>query len=42
MTLIEVENHLLPSWGIVKFHDTKKNEKIDALSDLKPFVERDN
>jgi hypothetical protein len=36
-TLIEVEDHLLPSWGIVKFHDTKRNGKIDSLSDLKSY-----
>ena len=41
-TLIEVEDHLIPSWGIVKFHDTKRNGKIDGLSDLKPFEKRDN
>lgn len=36
-TLIELEEHLIPSWGIVKFHDTKRNAKIEGLSDLKPF-----
>ena len=41
-TLIELEDHLNPSWGIVKFHDTKRNGKIDGLSDLQSFDESRN
>lgn len=36
-TLIELTEHLIPSSGIVKFHDIKRNVRINSLSDLQSF-----
>lgn len=33
--IVELEDHLTPSWAKVKFLDTNRTSKINDLSDLK-------